>query len=192
MNPLLIDLPEQIETERLILRSPRAGDGAMVNAAVIESFNELHPWMPWAKRILSDEESEIIQRRSQANFILRQAFNFRLLLRAGGDVVGSCGLQNFHWEVPKCEIGYWLRTKYYGRGLMTEATNAVMSFAFETLKMIRIESETDERNQRSKGVLDRCGFVLEATLRNHMIGVDGSLRNVCVYSRIAENGTSSH
>ena len=34
MNPLLIDVPERIETERLLLRCPQPGDGPALNAAV--------------------------------------------------------------------------------------------------------------------------------------------------------------
>ena len=46
MDPLLIDVPERIETDRLILRCPRPGDGAVVNAAVCESLDALRPFMP--------------------------------------------------------------------------------------------------------------------------------------------------
>ncbi|MFZ0578962.1 MAG: GNAT family N-acetyltransferase, partial [Psychrobacillus psychrotolerans] len=49
MNPLLLDIPLQIETERLLLRAPRqSGDGTIVNDAIKESFNELKAWLPFA------------------------------------------------------------------------------------------------------------------------------------------------
>ncbi|HLR62964.1 MAG TPA: hypothetical protein VK097_11090 [Lentibacillus sp.] len=38
MNPILLDIPEQFETERLLLRAPQSGDGVMVNKAIRESF----------------------------------------------------------------------------------------------------------------------------------------------------------
>ena len=47
-NPLLLDLPHELSTDRLALRSPRAGDGAIVCPSVRESLAELKTWMPWA------------------------------------------------------------------------------------------------------------------------------------------------
>lgn len=38
MNPILLDIPEQFETERLLLRVPQIGDGAMVNEAIRDSY----------------------------------------------------------------------------------------------------------------------------------------------------------
>jgi hypothetical protein len=55
---VLIDVPERIETDHLVLRSPRRGDGATVNAAVQASLDELVPWLPWAGPGLSVDESE--------------------------------------------------------------------------------------------------------------------------------------
>ena len=66
MDPLLIDVPERIETERLVLRVPRAGDGPVVNAAVCASLDELAPWLPWAGTVPSVDESEAHCRRQQA------------------------------------------------------------------------------------------------------------------------------
>lgn len=51
MNPILLDFPDSLESERLIIRCPRAGDGAMINAAIVESFAELTRWMPWARTL---------------------------------------------------------------------------------------------------------------------------------------------
>ena len=43
-NPLLLDFPDAIETERLLIRAPRPGDGAALNAATIASLDHLRPW----------------------------------------------------------------------------------------------------------------------------------------------------
>ena len=51
-------MTEQIETERLILRPPRFGEGAEINAAIRESLAELAPWMPWAREAPTVEQTE--------------------------------------------------------------------------------------------------------------------------------------
>ena len=81
MDPLLIDVPERIETERLVLRAPRRGDGALVNDAIRASLAELSPWLPWAGAMPSVDESEAHCRRQQARFILREDFVLLIFLR---------------------------------------------------------------------------------------------------------------
>lgn len=47
-NPLLLDFPDHFETERLLIRAPRAGDGPAICEAVLETLDDLRQWMPWA------------------------------------------------------------------------------------------------------------------------------------------------
>lgn len=59
-RPILLDFPEQFESERLMLRPPKPGDGAAMNAAKLESLDALRPWMPWAQVASTVEEDEAI------------------------------------------------------------------------------------------------------------------------------------
>jgi hypothetical protein len=59
MDPLLIDVPTRLETERLILRCPRPGDGALLAQAELESHEELRPWRVWAQTPRSLEEAAV-------------------------------------------------------------------------------------------------------------------------------------
>jgi ribosomal-protein-serine acetyltransferase len=72
MNPLLLDVPLQLQTERLILRAPlQTGDGAIVNQAIRDSFNELKAWLPFAQELPDVEETEINSRNAHINFLKR-------------------------------------------------------------------------------------------------------------------------
>ncbi|MEJ2289371.1 MAG: hypothetical protein P8Y02_12175 [Deinococcales bacterium] len=48
-QPILLEVPEAFETERLLLRAMRPGAGEAVAAAVAESLEELHTWIPWSR-----------------------------------------------------------------------------------------------------------------------------------------------
>jgi RimJ/RimL family protein N-acetyltransferase len=183
VNHLLIEVPDWIETERLTLRVPRAGDGRMVFASVRDSLEELKPWMPWARDDYSVESSEEWCRRSAADFIERKGLNFLMLLK-NGEHVGNLGTAALDWDVPKVEIGYWLRTSHCGKGLVTEAVDAVCNVYLKSLKFERIEIRADELNERSWRVAERCGFVLEGTLRNDFRYPHGRLRSTRVYSKL--------
>ncbi|HMB94739.1 MAG TPA: GNAT family N-acetyltransferase [Tepidisphaeraceae bacterium] len=185
MDPLLIDIPSQLISERLILRTPRAGDGSIVCASVRQSLAELKQWMPWASDEYNEQDSEQWCRRAAAHFITREELQFAIFLGNEETHLGSIGAFKFDWAVPKCEIGYWLRSDYCGRGLMSEAVNALSEFLVNILQFNRLEIHCDERNARSSAVALRCGFALEGKLRNECRRGDNSLRNTLVYAKIA-------
>lgn len=185
-DPILLDLPEQLTTDRLTLRPPRAGDGARINAAVVESARELAQWMPWARPIPSPRDTELWVRNSAVKFLARQDLNFSLYLKGTDTFVGSCGMPRLNWDVPTFEIGYWLRTSQCGKGYMHEAVEAVTRFAIEHLKARRIEIRCDDHNVRSARVAERAGFTLEGTLRSDARsgGDPTKLRDTRVYAFI--------
>jgi RimJ/RimL family protein N-acetyltransferase len=182
-EPLLIDLPEQIETERLILRPPRVGEGAVVNAGIRESLAELAPWMPWAKQAPTVDDTEANLRKAIAQTLTRADIRIHLHLKTDGTFVGGSGFHRIDWSVPKVEIGYWIRTSMAGRGYVTEAVTAMTRFAIDALKVARVEIRTDEKNLRSRRVAERAGFEHEGTLRNES-RESGELRSTAIYSVI--------
>jgi len=188
MAPLLIDVPERIATERLVVRVPRPGDGVVVNDAVRGSHAELAPWMPWAVTLPSVEESEAHCRRQQAKFLLREDFAMLVFARADdggeGELVGATGLHRIDWAVRKFEIGYWRRTGCAGRGLLTEAVRAMSRMAFDALDARRVEIRMDDRNVASWKLAERAGFTLEALLRFDSLTPAGEPRSTRVYARV--------
>ena len=188
MDPLLLDVPERIATERLVVRVPRPGDGVVVNAAVRASHAELAPWMPWAVTLPSVEESEAHCRRQQAKFLLREDFAMLVFARADdggeGELVGATGLHRIDWAVRKFEIGYWRRTGCAGRGLLTEAVRAMSRMAFDALAARRVEIRMDDRNVASWKLAERAGFTLEALLRFDSLTPAGEPRSTRIYARV--------
>ena len=88
-DPMLIEVPERIETARLVMRVPQRGDGAAVNAAVAETIAELAPWLPWAGSMPTPDESEMHCRRLQARFILREDLAMLMFERRAGGGDGA-------------------------------------------------------------------------------------------------------
>lgn len=189
-DPVLIQVPERLLTERLVIAAPRAGLGQALNAAVCESLNELKPWMPWAQTVPSIEESEAVMRNLQAKFILRSDLTYQFYLRLPGSeqagrLLGGTGLHRFDWAVRRFEIGYWIRTSAQGQGYVSEAVQALARMAFDELRARRVEIRMDERNLRSRAVAERCGFEFEGVLRRDALSPSGEPRDTRVYSRIA-------
>lgn len=187
IDPLLLDLPTSIETERLLLRAPQAGDGAHFLAALTESLPELRRFLSslsWVAAEPSLESSEIFCRNANANFAARKDLPFFLFEKATGRLAGAVGLHRMVWTTPKAEVGYWSRTSRTGNGFAGEAVTALSSYAFRYLRLVRLELITDEENAGSRRLAERCRFELEGTLRNDQRSPEGSLRNMCIYSRL--------
>jgi RimJ/RimL family protein N-acetyltransferase len=107
--------------------------------------------------------------------ISRQAFNERVLSlmvdhwtrhgfgpwvvihTADQTCIGHCGLK--YWpESPDVEVFYALDTRYWGRGLATEAARACLRFGFETLQLERIIAAVMPDNRASRRVLEKIGM----------------------------------
>ena len=186
LNPLLQIVPEVIETDRLILRCPKAGDGQVVYPAVRESLPELRRYLaavPWVAEEPSVDASEVYCRTAYSNFLARKDMPYLIFERRTSLLVGGTGLHRPNWEVPKFEVGYWCRTTQAGQGYISEAVRALACRAEEELGALRIELITDAENQRSRALAERCGFTLEGLLHNDRRASDGSLRNTCIYAR---------
>jgi RimJ/RimL family protein N-acetyltransferase len=187
MDPLLIDVPERIETDNLVLRMPRRGDGPTVNAAVQASLDELGPWLPWAGPGLSVDESEANCRRQHAKFLLREDFVFLIFAReptAGRASCSAAPAAPDRLDLRRFEIGYWRKTGCEGRGIITESTRAMARLAFDSLGARRVELRMDDNNERSWKVAERAGFTLEALLRFDAVNPRGEPRSTRVYARV--------
>ena len=182
MDPLLLDIPTEIATDRLRLWVPRAGDGAAVTPLVRASLAELKPWMRWATDGYAEADGEVWARRSAGNFLLRQHLTY--LITADGACVGTVGLHDLRWDASECEVGYWLGTAFMGRGYMTEAVRAVVDLATGTLGAARVVLQADAANGRSRRVAERCGFTLEGTFRRQRRDTAGELADWCVYALV--------
>lgn len=184
-DPLLLDLAPSVETPRLVVRVPRAGDGAALHAAVAESLPELRQFLgflPWVAAEPTVESAEARCRTGAANFLSRADLPFLAFEKSSGQLLGGVGLHRTVWSTPKTEVGYWIRTSRAGGGFVTEAVAALVGYAFEQMRAARVELITDDANTASRRVAERCGFDLEGVLRHERRAPDGSLRNTCVYA----------
>lgn len=186
-QPLLLNAPDGFESERLRLRTPRAGDGVLLHLAVAEALPQLREFLghvPWVAQEPSVEASEVFCRVAAAQFLLRQDMPFLLFNKTSGQLVGVVGLHRFDWAVPRADVGYWLRTSAQGQGFAAEAVAAVTDYAFAWLKLARLELVTDAANAASQRVAERCGFALEATQAAAHRNPAGELRTLLRYVRL--------
>ena len=176
--------PNYLETERLVLVSPRASDAREVARSIRESYRELHIWMPWVRRRPTLAETEAFCRKAARDFSTGREYPFLIRLRDNGRLLGSAGLVRGDKMVPKFEIGYWLCTNFTGQGYATEAVRSLTQFARRHVRVRRLEIRTDVRNTRSAAVAERAGFKLEAVLHQDARDNRGRLRDTRIFVKL--------
>jgi RimJ/RimL family protein N-acetyltransferase len=186
VSPILLDLPEVLTGERLIVRQWRAGDGQALYEAVQESLEHILPWMPWGPQHDSPEASEKLVREWKAKFDLREYLSMGIWSLDGTHFLGGTGTPRLDWEMGSFELGYWIRASEHGKGYVTEAVKLQTAFLFDELKANRVFIRCSTKNLRSSAIPRRLGFVHEGVTRNNVKDVNGALHDVDVFSLIPE------
>lgn len=156
-------MPERptLTTERLVLRPMTREDAAdlqrLVNDAEIAS-NTLTIPHPYTIE-MAYEWIATHPEKAEKNIEIV----WGITLRDAGTFVGVIGLMPEPHD--QAEFGYWIGREFWNRGYVTEATRAVIAYAFETLGVNRVEAIHFTRNPASGRVMQKCGMHLEGTLR---------------------------
>lgn len=176
---------DRIESPRLIIRSPAIADAPAPNAAIRESHAELAPWLDWVTPLPTLEATCILCERADAQ--RRRGENWMVLLidKTSREIVGASGLHRPDWSAGTFEVGYWARSGGTGRGLITEAVNALCVHAFDALHAQSLWLTTDAANHSSRRLAERAGFFHEHTRPLDRQRPDGTWRDTCVYTRRA-------
>ncbi|HEX8228288.1 MAG TPA: GNAT family N-acetyltransferase [Chloroflexia bacterium] len=180
----LIPIFEELRSERLVVRPYREEDAEGLQEAVAESREHLRPWMFFADKHQTVEESRGWINQQRAEVILRKSINCGLFEIGSGRYLGALGIMPKDWDIRYFEIGYWLRKSAEGHGYMTEAVRLVVDYLFGELGAQRVEILCDERNEHSANVARRLGFVQEGLMRNDFRDPAGNIRNTLIFSRI--------
>jgi N-acetyltransferase len=76
----------------------------------------------------------------------------------------------------------WLIAPFRGTRVNTEAKLLQLTYAFDTLDLLRVSFKTHIANQRSQAAIKAVGGIYEGTFRNHLLMPDGSQRDSCWFS----------
>lgn len=187
-SPLLLTIPETLETERLVLRVPRDGEGEKLCEALKEGYEEGIRWLNWPQTVPSSEEVEEQCRKHRAEFILRETMRYLIFEKCTGELVGRCAFPGFQavWAIPQFGISYFIRKSQRSKGYATEAAYALTKLAFKVLGARKVEIYCDAENKGSWRVPEKLNFELEFTQRGGWPRADGKLCELRTYALFDE------
>ena len=185
-SPILIDVPEELRGDRVVVRRYRTEDAEAVWTAIDESRERLLPWLPWVEGYRPDDARAFVA-RARARWLLREDLGLGIFSADDGGYLGGTGLHHIDWDLRTFVIGYWIRTGAEGKGYVSEAVRLLTRLAFDRLGANRVEITVDPRNERSLRVVKRSGYVLEGTLRRCAPPKDGVPTDRRIFSLIPED-----
>ena len=119
------------------------------------------------------------------------AFPFATVDRSTGRAIGSTRFANIDPQNRRAEIGWtWLGRDFQRRAFNTEAKLLMLTHAFESLDLIRVELRTSILNIKSQNAIARLGAKQEGILRHHTILPDGRLIDWVYYSILRDEWPS--
>lgn len=172
------DLPV-IRTPRIIMTIALRDQVGHIVRYLVRNREHLRAWEPSRNEAYYQESSWIgAPGRDQTEAQNGHAYRFRLFERKPGmsleqiiasEYVGTVSLREIQgWPMHHATLGYSIDHSVEGRGLMREAVEAVIQFAFKQVNLLRIEACYMPNNTRSAKLLESLGFEVEGRLRKSL------------------------
>ena len=147
---------QTIETSRLILRQARIEDAEIMfhNWANDAEVTKYLTWPPHGNIEVTKKVLESwVQSYEKDDY-----YQWMIVLKELGEPIGSISVVRQNDRVEEAEIGYCIGSRWWHRGIVSEALTGVMKFLFEEVDVLRIEATHDTRNPNSGGVMRKCGM----------------------------------
>lgn len=171
--------------DRVALRPPQPSDFPDWADLRRVSRSFLEPWEPtWPRDALS-RPAFIARLKAQAEeWHGDRAYHFLIFRQLDGQLLGGLSLTNVRRGVAQAgTLGYWIGVPYQGQGYMSDALQAVSRFAFERLRLHRLEAACLPHNVKSRAALARTGFREEGFAPLYL-KINGRWQDHVLYARI--------
>ena len=164
-KPTALTVPT-LETSRLRIRRICMADAP----AMLDILSDEETVRYWGRPMMT----ELAQAESYTRENLRwmedgHCLYWSLEEKASKRMIGTCTLFRLDIDNRRGEIGYLLNREYWQQGLMSEALECVIAYAFGELKLHRLEADTDPDNIASIRILERFGFQREGLFRDRWL-----------------------
>ncbi len=145
---------------------------------------ELWRWIPTG--VTTEEDMRVYVLTALEEQSRGVSLPFAIVDRAGDQVIGSTRYANIDSRNRRLEIGWtWLTSSHQRTMANTETKLLLLTHAFETLEMNRVEFKTDALNEQSRRAIKRLGAIEEGTFRQHVVTASGRVRDTVYFSIIA-------
>ncbi|MGI9403722.1 MAG: GNAT family N-acetyltransferase [Hyphomicrobium sp.] len=182
------DSAQAVRGRGVLLRAPAMSDYGPWAELRTRSREHLTPWEPsWQRHELTHGSYRRRVRHYQREAREDIGYAFLVFDETDDELVGGLTLSNVRRGVTQAAVlGYWLGLPYIKRGYMTRAVQAIADFAFDDLRLHRLEAATMPANAASIRVLERNGFRREGFARG-LLKINGVWEDHILFALLAED-----
>lgn len=163
------EIRTELSSGNILIRRARLEDKEQLYQAVKDSLGDLGAWMPWAHSKYSRSDAEEFLVTNVLNWEEGLEYNFLVFDKSSYRLLGGCGLNKIDQPNKVANLGYWIRSSEMGKGLATKATLLTALFAFEDLKLNRLEILVSVDNYPSLKVAKKVGAHWEGVLKKRIL-----------------------
>jgi ribosomal-protein-alanine N-acetyltransferase len=175
----------ELKGARVTLRLPEPSDFHEWSALRQASRGFLEPWEPrWSPDEFERHAWRQRIQRYREDFARGHAIAFFIVENSSRKLAGGITVGNIRRGVAQsAQIGYWVGERFAGKGFMVDAVRLVVPYAFNVLRLHRIEAACIPGNTRSIRVLEKAGFTREGLLRSYL-KINGSWQDHYLFSLV--------
>lgn len=128
------------------------------------SRNTLREWLPFVDDVKTVKDTERFVKGAMQQYADNNGIQAGIYYE--DKLAGVIGYHQINWQHKWTSIGYWLGNEFVGKGLVTNSMKALIEYAFNYLKLNRIEVRVAVGNIRSRTIPKVLGFNEEGRLRD--------------------------
>lgn len=165
--------------EQMTLKILEAHDTEALFNLVNRSRDSLRECLPWVDATEQPSDTRAFIKRGLLQFA--DGNGFQCGIWYVGTLVGVIGLHEINHMHRKTSLGYYLDKQFEGRGIMTQAVEALIKYCFDEIDLNRIEISAAANNEKSQAIPERLGFTREGMLRDNEL-LNGIYSSSYIYS----------
>ncbi|WP_449536848.1 GNAT family N-acetyltransferase [Ferdinandcohnia sp. Marseille-Q9671] len=170
--------------EDLALKLVETNDAERIFNLTEGSRPYLREWLPWLDTTTKIEDTKAYIESCKKSYVDQKGLYTAIVYK--NEIVGVASYNSIDWSNKIAHIGYWLGQQYQGNGIMTKVAKVLTEYAFETMKLNRVEIRAAVENDKSRAIPERLGFVNEGKIRQSEWLYDHYVDHV-VYGMLAED-----
>lgn len=178
INDVFETFPELILDDNFYLREQKLSD--------TEDFLEYYSKPEVSRFILANIPQSISEAHDEILYWIniykrKSAIYWAIARRSDNKMIGALGFNDWDRYNNRAELSYDLAPEYWNQGITSKAVKAVCDFAFEALKINRVQASTLKENVASIKLLEKCGFSLDGILKSYRY-YQGRYYDIYMYS----------
>ncbi len=152
-----------LNTQRLVLRRVASGDIplAFKNWTTDEKVTEYLSWQTHSDISVTN----VVFKSWLDSYAQKDYYHWAIVLKSINEPIGTINFHNLNESVDSVEVGYCIGSRWWNKGIVTEALNALIKFFFEEMGGKRLVAAHHPQNIGSGRVMQKCGLSYEGTLR---------------------------